>query len=63
MAINAMGGAMSAVQQAAPQVKMKSDMDKDNDASKAGEVESAEKQQPPLPKPTATMGNNVNLYA
>lgn len=62
MAMSGINGSVSSVQPMAPQMKT-SDIDKDNDGSKMGEVESAEKKQPAPPKPTATMGNNVNTYA
>jgi hypothetical protein len=42
------------------------DSDGDNDGSKPGEVESAEAQTlktPVPPKPTETVGNNINTYA
>jgi len=45
-----------------PPVDLRKKSDADNDSSKATEVESTEKKAS-VPKPTETMGNNVNVMA
>lgn len=63
MAISGVSNSGAAPVQALQQVKRASDADGDTDGSKAGEVESTASKQPPLPNPTPTMGNNVNVRA